>query len=234
MEKTILITGSTKGIGLATAIHLHRIGYNVVGVARNKFHGVFPGELYLADLGNAEETDLIFNKILHNHCINGVINNVGFAKPQLLEELELTDFYSVLDINLRPVIQVAKIFTPGMKERRWGRVLNIASRAALGKVGCSSYTTAKAGVIGLTRTLALELAKDGITVNAIAPGPINTDQFFTNHPKGGEREKHVMPGIPLGRVGEPDEIAYAIEFFLNEKSGFITGQTLFIDGGGSI
>lgn len=127
-----------------------------------------------------------------------------------------------------------QIFVAGMKEKRWGRVVNIASRAVLGKMGCSSFSAAKAGLIGLTRIWALELASHGITVNAVAPGPINTEQLFQNHPKGSEKERNIVSMIPAGRIGQPDEVAYAIAFFLDEKAGFITGQTLFVDGGGSV
>lgn len=232
--RTILITGATKGIGLAISQHLNQAGYQVIGIARNRPKIEFPGLLYLTDLSNVEATNAIFDSIRGDHHIDGVINNVGIAMPQRIEEIDLNDFNHIIDINLRPAVQAAKCFIPGMKEKNWGRVINIASRAMLGKVGRSSYSAAKAGLIGLTRTWALELAPYGITVNAIAPGPINTEQFYVDHPKGSEQERKILAGIPIGRMGEPDEIAFVSEFFLVEKASFITGQTLFVDGGGSV
>lgn len=234
MKKSILITGATKGIGLAIANHLNELNYEVIGVARNKPNIEFPGFLYLADLSNAENTNSVFNIIKQKHLVDGIVNNIGIAKPQLIEDIKLNDFNSVIDINVRPALQALQIFVADMKEKNWGRIINITSRAVLGKVGRSSYSAAKAALIGLTRTWALELAKNGITVNAIAPGPINTEQFFLDHPKGSEQEKRVMSSIPVGRMGEPSEIAYVVEFFLDNRANFITGQTLFVDGGGSI
>jgi NAD(P)-dependent dehydrogenase (short-subunit alcohol dehydrogenase family) len=104
----------------------------------------------------------------------------------------------------------------------------------LGKVGRSSYSAAKAGLVPLTRTWALELAPYQITVNAVAPGPIQTDSFIQNYPKNSPEEKKLIAALPLKRLGLPEEVAHAIGFFLDDRAGFVTGQTLFVDGGGSI
>ena len=234
MKKSFLITGCTKGIGLAISQHLNDSGYNVVGIARNKPDHDFPGSLYLGDLSDVKETLTLFNTIKMNHRIDGVINNIGNVKPQPIEKIDIQSFQDVIDLNLRPAIQAMQIFLPQMKDQNWGRIINITSRALLGKVGRSSYSAAKAGLTALTRTWALELAKTGITVNSIAPGPIETEAFALNYPKGSIEEQNILATIPMGRIGLPEEVAFAVNFFLDEHAGFITGQTLFVDGGGSI
>lgn len=231
--RTFLITGCTKGIGLATADYLHNLGHQVLGIAR-KENANFPGHLFCADLADVSATEGILKQIQNQYTVDGIVNNIGNVHPVLLEDLELDSFFSVLDLNLRPAIQVVQTFLPHMKENKFGRIVNIASRALLGKIGRSSYSAAKAGLIALTRTWALELAPYQITVNAVAPGPIQTESFAEIYPQGSEQEQRLLAGLPLKRAGLPEEVAYAIGFFLNDQASFITGQTLFVDGGGSI
>lgn len=233
MTKTFLITGCTKGIGLATALYLKQLGHTVVGIAR-KEDATFPGQLFCADLSDVKETESALETIRAQYDIDGIVNNVGNVEPALIEELNLDSFFNVIDLNLRPAIQTLQVFLPQMKAKQYGRIVNIASRAMLGKVGRSSYSAAKSGMIGLTRTWALELALYQITVNAVAPGPIQTESFSKNYSKGSVEEEKLIGSLPLKRAGMPDEIAFAIGFFLDDRAGFITGQTLFVDGGGSV
>lgn len=233
MTKTFLITGCTKGIGLATAIYLKELGHTVVGIAR-KEDATFPGHLFCADLSDVKETESVLETIRAQYDIDGIVNNVGNVEPALVEALNLDSFFNVIDLNLRPAIQSLQVFLPQMKAKQYGRIVNIASRAMLGKVGRSSYSAAKSGLIGLTKTWALELAPYQITVNAVAPGPIQTESFSKNYPKGSVEEERLIGSLPLKRAGLPDEIAFAIGFFLDERAGFVTGQTLFVDGGGSV
>jgi len=231
--KTYLITGCTKGIGLATAIYLKQLGHEVVGIAR-KEDPQFHGHLFCADLSDTKQTLDVLEEIRAKYDIDGIVNNVGNVEPALIEDMDLDSFFSVLDLNLRPAIQTMQVFISQMKAKQYGRVVNIASRAILGKVGRSSYSAAKSGLIGLTKTWALELAPYQITVNAVAPGPIQTESFVKNYPKGSQEEKKLISSLPLKRAGRAEEIAFAIAFFLDERAGFITGQTLFVDGGGSV
>lgn len=233
MNKIVLISGATKAIGLATSIRLNKSGWQVIGIARNEMQD-FPGKLFTSDLADIKRTEDTLNQISTAYQIGAIVNNVGIALPQSLGKIDLNSLQSVYDLNVRTAVQITQAFVDSMKQRQWGRVINISSRAVFGTKDRTSYAAAKSALIGCTRTWALELAPFNITVNAVAPGPIETELFRKTRPMGSDAEKEVLAGIPLNRVGKPEEIAAAIEFLLGEDAGFITGQTLCIDGGGSI
>lgn len=230
-----LITGASRGIGFSTAEYLAKKGHLVIGLARHAPEKTFPGEFFTVDLSDRDATTETLAKLKEQYAFDGVVNNVGIVHPQPLEEVTLDNFEAVIDLTLRVAIQTVQAVVPSMKAKQWGRIVNVASIAALGVQNRTSYSAAKAGMISFTHTWALELATSGITVNAVAPGGrIKTEMARSIFAAGSEEEKRLISGIPMKRAGKPSEIAAAIGFFFSEEAGYITGQTLFVDGGCSI
>lgn len=234
MKRVSVITGASQGIGLETARIRAKAGDHVIGIARHAPDN-FPGEFIVGDLTDAAETQGIADQIIKKHgAVHHLINNVGMSKPALLGHVTLDDFDAVMNLNLKPALVLAQAFLPGMQQSRYGRIVNITSLVILGMTHRTAYAAAKAALGSFTRSWALELARDGITVNAVAPGPTETRLFRDNSPPGSESEKRFLAKVPMGRFADPAEIAHAIDFFMQPQSAIITDQTLFVDGGASI
>jgi NAD(P)-dependent dehydrogenase (short-subunit alcohol dehydrogenase family) len=195
---------------------------------------VFPGTFIPVDLGDDLAAAAALAMIDERFSLDGVVNNVGLVRPALLADTTLADLDAVMQLNLHPALLASQVALPGMQARSWGRIVNIASLTVLGAVQRTAYAAAKAALVSFSRGWALELAGSGITVNTVAPGPTETELFRANNPPGSMGEQRYLAGVPMGRFGTPNEIAASIAFLLSEDAGFITGQTLHVDGGASV
>jgi NAD(P)-dependent dehydrogenase (short-subunit alcohol dehydrogenase family) len=232
---TALITGGSKGIGADLAQRLLEKGYTVLSLSRGtpdwSHDRLVPVEVDLLDAGAVDEAA---REIAAAHEVTHVVHNAGLIWPNLIEDAAQSDLTGLAQLHLASPLALTQACLPAMKARGFGRVLFNGSRAALGVPTRTAYSATKAGIIGMARTWALELAPHGITVNVVAPGPVLTDNFWGIVPKGSEREAELAKRIPVGRIGTPRDISNAFLFFCDPENGFVTGQTLYVCGGGSV
>jgi 3-oxoacyl-[acyl-carrier protein] reductase len=222
--KTAVVTGTAHGIGAAIAEALQGQGVAVHGVDKDRADLTRPDQVraFFGELGGV---DILVNSA------GGVVGQVG--RP--IEEVSDEDWNAVVQANLYSAFLCTRAVAPGMKERRWGRIVNISSGAgrSVSLTGIQAYTSAKAGQIGFTRQMAHELGPFGVTVNCIAPGFIRsnptTERQWQSY--GDEGQRKLVEGIPMRRLGQPEDIANGVLFFVSERSSWVTGQTISIDGG---
>jgi 3-oxoacyl-[acyl-carrier protein] reductase len=233
ISRRVLITGASRGIGHAVATRLAAAGHRPVGLARIHVPG-FPGEFHDADLADRQATQRVLDTVLDTGPVDAVVNNVGLVRPAYLPDVNLDDLHDVYDLTVRVAVQVTQAALPGMTAQRWGRIVNVSSLVTVGMPERTAYGAAKAALEFCTRAWAGELARTGITVNSVAPGPTETELFRENSPPGSPSEQRYLSAVPAGRFGQPAELAAAICFLLSEDAGYITGQTLRVDGGASV
>ena len=239
-QKVALVTGASRGIGKAIAIELGAMGFIVVGTATTeagaaaisevfKAQGIAGGGI-AADVANDESVTALFARLVEDYASPAVIvNNAGITRDNLLMRMKPDEWNSVIETNLSSLFRVCKAGVKAMTKARWGRIINISSVVgASGNAGQANYSASKAGVEGFTRALAQEIGSRGITVNAVAPGFIETD-MTDSLPEA--QAQALLSQIPLARLGQPQEIANIVGFLASNKAGYITGETLHVNGG---
>ena len=235
-RQTIIVTGGSTGIGQVICQQLLAQGKVVVNVSRRaaaiehqNLHNV------ALDLSDKQAVEKTAQQLARDFRVTGFVHNAGLIRANLLEDVSLEDFEYLTQVHIGAAISMTQAFLPEMKAQGFGRVVLITSRAALGLQTRTSYSATKSGMIGLARTWALELGEHGITVNTVAPGPIEaTEMFDAVIEDGSDKKKALAASIPVKRIGLPSDVANAVSFFVNEKSGFVTGQTLMVCGGSSL
>ena len=232
-KRRVLVTGASKGIGRAVVDRVAASGHEVIGLARTAPPD-FPGQFREVDLADRAATAETLERIVGEGTVDAVVNNVGVARFGRIGSIDLEDLFATYDMNVRTAVQVVQAVLPGMIDGRWGRIVNVTSLTTLGTPERTPYAASKAALETCTRIWAGELASTGITVNAVSPGPIETELFRERSPAGSDREARFLESIPLNRVGTPAEIAHVITMLLHEDAGYMTGQIVRVDGGGSI
>jgi 3-oxoacyl-[acyl-carrier protein] reductase len=233
MHRSIVVTGASKGIGRAAAEFLAADGWHVIGVARHAADH-FPGEFVTCDLSDPAATEQLAKHLASRRELVGIVNNAGVARHEQFSTVTADAFASMLDINLRPALVLTQAILPTMREAGFGRIVNVTSLVTRGLPFRTSYAASKAALESMTRTIAIEHAAHAITANAVAPGPTETELFRSNNPAGGEGEARYLAQVPMKRLGQPQEIAALIAFLCSTHAGFITGQTIYADGGASL
>ena len=230
------VTGGSAGIGRAICEDLLARGYEVVSLARRKAEIDHPRlHSVEVDLTDRAATGEVARALVARFPgLTTVIHNAGVIRPALLADVKLDDLDALVDLHLGAAIQLVQAALPAMRAARFGRVVLLSSRAALGLATRTAYSATKAGMLGMARTWALELAPDGITVNVVAPGPIRTDMFFDVVPAGSDKERALAASVPVKRLGESADVARAVAFFTDPAAGFVTGQVLYVCGGTSV
>jgi 3-oxoacyl-[acyl-carrier protein] reductase len=238
--KVALVTGASRGIGQAIAIAIGKMGYQVVGTATTEAgaeaitahfqQSGINGVGMMMNVSNTASVDATLKAITEQFGAPAVlVNNAGITKDNLMLRMKDDEWYDVIDINLNSLYRLSKACLRGMTKGRWGRIINISSVVgAMGNAGQSNYAAAKAGMDGFTRALAREIGSRGITVNGVAPGFIDTDM---TKKLGDDQRDALKSQIPLQRLGSPEEIAGVVAFLVSVAAGYVTGETIHVNGG---
>jgi acetoacetyl-CoA reductase len=237
MKKIALVTGGTRGIGEGISKALHEAGYLTAANYQNgsvraeKLHNETGIPVFSWDVSSYEACERGISEVCETlgGTVDILVNNAGITRDSMLHKMSPDDWTKVISTNLNSVFNMCRWVISSMRDKKFGRIINISSVNGLkGQIGQSNYSAAKAGILGFTKSLALESASRGITVNAVAPGYVSTD--MTEAIRDDVKES-IKTGIPVGRFGRVDEIASSVLFLADEKSSFITGAVLNVNGG---
>jgi 3-oxoacyl-[acyl-carrier protein] reductase len=235
VDFTAVVTGTSSGIGLDIAKRMLDRGWRVIGLSIDRTelcHGRF--EAVTVDLLDEGQAAAAAKDIAGRHAVTHLVHNAGLIWPNLLEAVKPEDIDGLTRLHVTSPMILTQAFVPGMRQRRFGRIVFVSSRAAMGVPTRTAYSATKAAIHGMARTWALELGPDGITVNVVAPGPILTDNFWSIIPKGSERQQKLADSLPVRRIGAVEDVSRAVLFFAEPEAGYVTGQVLFVCGGSSL
>ena len=232
---TAIVTGGSAGIGKSICEHLLADGYTVINLSRRGSDEQHERLIdHPVDLADPQATKAAIEEISSNHDVTTLVHNAGVIRPALVEDVDLGDLEYLTNLHLSAGILLTQGVLDSMKAAKFGRIIIIGSRAMLGLETRTSYSATKAAQVGLVRTWAMELGQHGITVNAIAPGPIVTDMFTEVVPEESDKAAQIAAGLPVKRLGRADDVARAVMFLASPDNGFVTGQCLFVCGGASL
>ena len=233
--KVAAVTGGSAGIGKAICEDLLGQGYEVVSLALQRCDIEHP-KLHSVevDLMDRAATTRAMQDLVQRFELTTVVHNAGVIRPALIADVKLEDLDALVELHLAGAIQLVQAALPAMRAHRFGRVVLLSSRAAVGAASRTVYSATKAALQAMARTWALELAADGITVNVVAPGPIRTDMFYELIPAGSDRERRLEASVPVQRLGEVADVARAVRFFADPANSYVTGQVLYVCGGTSV
>jgi NAD(P)-dependent dehydrogenase (short-subunit alcohol dehydrogenase family) len=233
--RVALVTGGSAGIGASICEHLLDDGYQVLNLSRRKAESQNARLTNVeVDLSDVEATKNAIAELANKYEITSLVHNAGVIRPDLIEDVKLEDVEYVTRLHLYTSILLTQGVLDAMKAKKFGRIVLISSRAMLGLETRTGYSATKAGQIGLVRTWAMELGQHGITVNAVAPGPIVTDMFTEVVPEDSDKAQQIAQSVPVKRLGKPDDVSRAVMFLLSPDNGFVTGQCIFVCGGASL